>query len=86
MLLAASILLVTVADIGFGYSEVLGKTVEQGRVGIWDAIYSDRVNCHGCIYVLAISDFIDPKSTTCENIKVTDTDVIKFVLDRIIDW
>jgi hypothetical protein len=40
MLLAASILLVTVADIGFGYSEVLGKTVEQGRVGIWDAIYS----------------------------------------------
>lgn len=40
MLLATSILLVTVADIGFGYSEVLGKTVEQGRVGIWDAIYS----------------------------------------------
>jgi hypothetical protein len=40
MLLAASILLVTVADIGFGYSEVLGKTVEQARVGIWDAIYS----------------------------------------------
>lgn len=40
ILLAGSILLITVADLGFGYSEVLGKTVEEGRVGIWDAIYS----------------------------------------------
>jgi hypothetical protein len=39
-LLIASTLLITAADIGFGYSEVVGQSVQEGRVGIWDGIYS----------------------------------------------
>jgi len=39
-LLATSIMLATIADIGFGYSEIIGTTVQEGRTGIWDVIYS----------------------------------------------
>ena len=39
-LLATSIMLATIADIGFGYSEIIGTTAQEGRTGIWDVIYS----------------------------------------------
>lgn len=38
LLLSSSIIIVTVADIGFGYSEVLGKSKEQQW--FWDTLYS----------------------------------------------
>jgi hypothetical protein len=38
LLLAGSIVVVTVADIGFGYSEVIGRSEEEGW--IWDTLYS----------------------------------------------
>ena len=67
MLLAASILLVTVADIGFGYSEVLGKTVEQGRVGIWDAIYS------AAYIVMAVSIYWRYRILSTQKIQLVNT-------------
>lgn len=39
-ILTAALALVTIADIGFGYSEVVGTTVQEGRTGVWDIIYS----------------------------------------------
>ena len=33
-------MLATIADIGFGYSEIIGTTVQEGRTGVWDVIYS----------------------------------------------
>ena len=45
LLLSCSIVIVTIADIGFGYSEVLGRSEEQQW--FWDTMYAAILHCHG---------------------------------------
>jgi hypothetical protein len=60
LLLSCSILTVTIADIGFGYSEVLGRSEEQ--LWFWDIMYaSSYIVMAGALLTLVYSQYINAK-------------------------
>jgi len=60
LLLSCSIIIVTVADIGFGYSEVLGRSEEQQW--FWDIVYaSSYIVMAGAMLTLAYYQNINTK-------------------------
>lgn len=60
LLLSCSIIIVTIADIGFGYSEVLGRSEEQQW--FWDTMYaSSYIVMAGALLTLVYSQYIHVK-------------------------
>jgi hypothetical protein len=59
-LLSCSIIIVTIADIGFGYSEVLGRSEEQQW--FWDIMYAaSYIVMAGALLTLVYSQYINAK-------------------------
>jgi hypothetical protein len=64
LLLFCSIIIVTIADIGFGYSEVLGKSEEQQW--FWDTMYAaSYIVMDGALITLVYSQYINAKPLKC---------------------
>ena len=60
LLLSCSIIIVTIADIGFGYSEVLGRSEEQQW--FWDTMYAaSYIVMAGALLALVYSQYINAK-------------------------
>jgi hypothetical protein len=60
LLLSCSIIIVTIADIGFGYSEVLGRSEEQQW--FWDIMYAaSYIVMAGAMLTLAYYQYINAK-------------------------
>jgi hypothetical protein len=60
LLLSCSIIIVTIADIGFGYSEVLGRSEEQQW--FWDTMYAaSYIVMAGAMLTLAYYQYINAK-------------------------
>lgn len=60
LLISCSIIIVTIADIGFGYSEVLGRSEEQQW--FWDTMYaSSYIVMAGALLTLVYSQYIHAK-------------------------
>lgn len=60
LLLSCSIIIVTIADIGFGYSEVLGRSEEQQW--FWDIMYAaSYIVMVGALLTLVYSQYINSK-------------------------
>jgi len=64
LLLFCSIIIVTIADIGFGYSEVLGKSEEQQW--FWDTMYAaSYIVMDGALLTLVYYQYINAKPLKC---------------------
>jgi hypothetical protein len=60
LLISCSIIIVTIADIGFGYSEVLGRSEEQQW--FWDTMFaSSYIVMAGALLTLVYSQYIHAK-------------------------